>query len=48
LKFRESSERGKFEKVGFTVKDFAGISLWKSWLKNPSSSSSPCIWSYYW
>ncbi|WCJ22792.1 2-oxoglutarate (2OG) and Fe(II)-dependent oxygenase superfamily protein [Euphorbia peplus] len=25
LKFRESSERGKFEKVGFTVKDFAGI-----------------------
>jgi isopenicillin N synthase-like dioxygenase len=27
LKFRESSERGKFEKVGFTVKDFAGISL---------------------
>lgn len=27
LKFRESSERGKFEKVGYTVKDFAGISL---------------------
>ncbi|CAK7348888.1 unnamed protein product [Dovyalis caffra] len=27
LKFRESSERGKFEKVGFTVKDFAGVSL---------------------
>ncbi|KAL6981962.1 hypothetical protein U1Q18_023584 [Sarracenia purpurea var. burkii] len=25
LKFRESNERGKFEKVGFTVKDFAGI-----------------------
>ncbi|KAM0034260.1 putative gibberellin 3-beta-dioxygenase [Helianthus debilis subsp. tardiflorus] len=25
LKFRENSERGKFEKVGFTVKDFAGI-----------------------
>ncbi|XP_065859557.1 gibberellin 20-oxidase-like protein [Euphorbia lathyris] len=25
LKFRESSERGKFEKVGFTVRDFAGI-----------------------
>ncbi|KAL5810827.1 hypothetical protein ACOSQ3_027566 [Xanthoceras sorbifolium] len=24
LKFRESSEKGKFEKVGFTVKDFAG------------------------
>lgn len=24
LKFRESNERGKFEKVGFTVKDFAG------------------------
>ncbi|KAG5249149.1 gibberellin beta-dioxygenase [Salix suchowensis] len=24
LKFRESSERGKFDKVGFTVKDFAG------------------------
>lgn len=24
LKFRENSERGKFEKVGFTVKDFAG------------------------
>lgn len=27
LKFRESSERGKFEKVGFTVRDFAGINL---------------------
>ncbi|KAM4105184.1 hypothetical protein ACJW30_06G213600 [Castanea mollissima] len=25
LKFRESNERGKFEKVGFTVRDFAGI-----------------------
>ncbi|GKA24907.1 gibberellin 20 oxidase-like protein [Tanacetum coccineum] len=25
LKFRENSVRGKFEKVGFTVKDFAGI-----------------------
>ncbi|XP_071732215.1 gibberellin 20-oxidase-like protein [Rutidosis leptorrhynchoides] len=25
LKFRENSERGKFEKVGHTVKDFAGI-----------------------
>ncbi|KAA8516047.1 hypothetical protein F0562_019226 [Nyssa sinensis] len=25
LKFRESNEKGKFEKVGFTVKDFAGI-----------------------
>lgn len=25
LKFRENSERGKFEKVGFTVKDFAAI-----------------------
>lgn len=24
LKFRESCEEGKFEKVGFTVKDFAG------------------------
>ncbi|CAK9185043.1 unnamed protein product [Ilex paraguariensis] len=24
LKFRENSEKGKFEKVGFTVKDFAG------------------------
>ncbi|CAK7355900.1 unnamed protein product [Dovyalis caffra] len=24
LKFRESSEKGKFDKVGFTVKDFAG------------------------
>ncbi|KAL5792396.1 hypothetical protein ACOSP7_000990 [Xanthoceras sorbifolium] len=27
LKFRENNERGKFEKVGFTVKDFAGIAL---------------------
>ncbi|KAJ4728284.1 2-oxoglutarate-dependent dioxygenase [Melia azedarach] len=27
LKFRENSERGKFDKVGFTVKDFAGIRL---------------------
>lgn len=27
LKFREVSDRGKFEKVGFTVKDFARISL---------------------
>jgi len=25
LKFRENNERGRFEKVGFTVKDFAGI-----------------------
>ena len=25
LKFRENNEKGKFEKVGFTVKDFAGI-----------------------
>lgn len=25
LKFRESNEKGKYEKVGFTVKDFAGI-----------------------
>ncbi|KAJ0043835.1 hypothetical protein Pint_17172 [Pistacia integerrima] len=25
LRFRESSEKGKFEKVGFTVKQFAGI-----------------------
>lgn len=25
LKFRESNERGRFEKVGFTVKDFAGV-----------------------
>ncbi|KAL6128721.1 hypothetical protein ACLB2K_072076 [Fragaria x ananassa] len=25
LKFRESNERGKFEKVGFTVRGFAGI-----------------------
>lgn len=24
MKFRENSEKGKFEKVGFTVKDFAG------------------------
>ncbi|XP_034709169.1 gibberellin 20-oxidase-like protein [Vitis riparia] len=27
VKFRESSEEGKFEKVGFTVKDFAGINI---------------------
>ncbi|XAR63059.1 Gibberellin 3-beta-dioxygenase [Bertholletia excelsa] len=27
LKFRESNEKGKFEKVGFTVKDFAGSDL---------------------
>lgn len=27
LKFRENNEKGKFEKVGFTVKDFAGIGL---------------------
>ncbi|GFY92569.1 2-oxoglutarate (2OG) and Fe(II)-dependent oxygenase superfamily protein [Actinidia rufa] len=27
LRFRESNEKGKFEKVGFTVKDFAGIRL---------------------
>ncbi|OVA14030.1 Oxoglutarate/iron-dependent dioxygenase [Macleaya cordata] len=27
LKFRESSEKGKFEKVGFTAKDFAGCEL---------------------
>ncbi|KAI9160418.1 hypothetical protein LWI28_007944 [Acer negundo] len=26
VKFRESSEKGKFEKVGFTVKDFVGAS----------------------
>ncbi|CAI9765248.1 unnamed protein product [Fraxinus pennsylvanica] len=25
LRFRESNEKGRFEKVGFTVKDFAGI-----------------------
>ncbi|XP_057780064.1 LOW QUALITY PROTEIN: gibberellin 20-oxidase-like protein [Salvia miltiorrhiza] len=25
LKFRESDERGRFDKVGFTVKDFAGV-----------------------
>ncbi|KAK6947793.1 Non-hem dioxygenase N-terminal domain, partial [Dillenia turbinata] len=25
LKFRESNEKGKFEKVGYTVKDFAGL-----------------------
>ncbi|GAA0186860.1 oxygenase [Lithospermum erythrorhizon] len=28
LKFRESSEKGKFEKVGFTVKDFAGVACY--------------------
>ncbi|KAK9265376.1 hypothetical protein L1049_003526 [Liquidambar formosana] len=27
LKFRESNEEGKFEKVGYTVKDFAGLEL---------------------
>ncbi|XP_058223644.1 gibberellin 20-oxidase-like protein [Rhododendron vialii] len=27
LRFRESDEKGKFEKVGFTVRDFAGIKL---------------------
>ncbi|PWA66066.1 2-oxoglutarate (2OG) and Fe(II)-dependent oxygenase superfamily protein [Artemisia annua] len=27
MKFRQNSERGKFEKVGFTVKDFAGTGL---------------------
>ncbi|XP_057978292.1 gibberellin 20-oxidase-like protein [Malania oleifera] len=27
LKFRESDEEGKFEKVGYTVKDFAGLKL---------------------
>ncbi|GFZ06849.1 2-oxoglutarate (2OG) and Fe(II)-dependent oxygenase superfamily protein [Actinidia rufa] len=27
LRFRESNEKGKFEKVGFTVKDFAGLRL---------------------
>ncbi|CAM8998582.1 unnamed protein product [Rhodiola kirilowii] len=27
MKFRENTERGKFEKVGFTVKDFAGSHL---------------------
>lgn len=27
LRFRESNEKGKFEKVGFTVRDFAGIRL---------------------
>lgn len=27
LKFRESNERGRFEKVGFTVKDFAGTEV---------------------
>lgn len=25
LKFRENNQRGRFEKVGYTVKDFAGI-----------------------
>lgn len=25
LRFRESNEKGKFEKIGFTVRDFAGI-----------------------
>lgn len=27
LKFRENNEKGKFEKVGFTVTDFAGIKV---------------------
>lgn len=27
LKFRESNEEGKFEKIGYTVKDFAGLTL---------------------
>lgn len=27
LKFRQSNEEGKFEKIGFTVKDFAGLKL---------------------
>ncbi|XP_071735593.1 gibberellin 20-oxidase-like protein [Rutidosis leptorrhynchoides] len=27
MKFRQNSEKGKFEKVGFTVKDFAGTGL---------------------
>ncbi|KAJ6388653.1 hypothetical protein OIU77_027082 [Salix suchowensis] len=27
LKFRESNEEGKFEKIGYTVKDFAGLAL---------------------
>uniref|UniRef100_A0A5B6YT27 Fe2OG dioxygenase domain-containing protein n=1 Tax=Davidia involucrata TaxID=16924 RepID=A0A5B6YT27_DAVIN len=27
LKFRESNEEGKFEKVGYTVNDFAGLKL---------------------
>ncbi|KAF4386708.1 hypothetical protein F8388_006663, partial [Cannabis sativa] len=30
LKFRENNEKGKFEKVGFTVKDFAGVKVWAS------------------
>uniref|UniRef100_A0A803NXH0 Fe2OG dioxygenase domain-containing protein n=1 Tax=Cannabis sativa TaxID=3483 RepID=A0A803NXH0_CANSA len=30
LKFRENNEKGKFEKVGFTVKDFAGVKVWPS------------------
>lgn len=30
VKFRENNEKGKFEKVGFTVKDFAGINITKS------------------
>lgn len=29
LKFRENDERGKFEKVGFTVRDFAGNAITK-------------------
>ncbi|XP_011022680.1 PREDICTED: feruloyl CoA ortho-hydroxylase 2-like isoform X1 [Populus euphratica] len=27
LRFRESNEEGKFEKIGYTVKDFAGLTL---------------------
>ncbi|XP_030440615.1 gibberellin 20-oxidase-like protein [Syzygium oleosum] len=27
LKFRESNEEGKFEKIGYTVKDFAGVKI---------------------
>ncbi|XP_057454616.1 gibberellin 20-oxidase-like protein [Lotus japonicus] len=27
LKFRENNERGRFEKVGYTVRDFAGIKI---------------------
>lgn len=34
LKFRESNEIGKFEKVGFTVKDFAGVGVGNPVLKS--------------